>query len=226
MKKIGLIGGISWASTQDYYRLINEGVNQKLGGLQAAECIIYSLNFGELQQIGWKNAFELLLGAAENLKKSGVEALAFCANTAHLFAPDIQAKLGLPVIHIVTSTAEKIIQQGITKVGLLGTIFTMEMDFYREKLAEKGIQALIPESQQTREHMQSIIKGELGKGLINPDSKQMFIKISNNLIEKGAQGLIFGCTEIPLLLSQDDFSIPVFDTTKIHSQAIVEYIVS
>ncbi|OJJ15416.1 aspartate racemase [marine bacterium AO1-C] len=226
MKKIGLIGGISWASTQDYYRLINEGVNQKLGGLQAAECIIYSLNFGELQQIGWKNAFELLLGAAENLKKSGVEALALCANTAHLFAPDIQAKLGLPVIHIVTSTAEKIIQQGITKVGLLGTIFTMEMDFYREKLAEKGIQALIPESQQTREHMQSIIKGELGKGLINPDSKQMFIKISNNLIEKGAQGLIFGCTEIPLLLSQDDFSIPVFDTTKIHSQAIVEYILS
>lgn len=226
MRKIGLVGGISWASTQDYYRLINEGVNQKLGGLESAECIIYSLNFGELQRVGWKNSFELLLQACRSLQKSGAEAIAFCANTAHLFVEAIQKHIDLPIIHIVTATANQIVKQGVTKVALLGTSFTMEMDFYREKLEEKGLTVLIPEAQNTRDLMQRIIKDELGKGLVIGESKQKFVAISEALIEKGAEGIIFGCTEIPLMLNQGDFSVPVFDTTKIHSQTIVDYIVS
>lgn len=226
MKKIGLVGGISWVSTMDYYRFINEGVNSKLGGLNFAECVIYSVNFGDLQAKGWNDAFDLLLNACESLKRSGAEGIVLCANTAHLYADRIQEAIKLPVIHIIVETAKAINKKGFRKVGLLGTKFTMEQDFYRRKLEEYGLEVLIPEKQETRDYIQYTLKEELGIGLINPDTKTKYISIVKELVERGTECVILGCTEIPLLISQDDFATPVFDTTKIHSQAIVDYIVS
>jgi aspartate racemase len=226
MKKIGLVGGISWVSTMDYYKFINEGVNSKLGGLNFAECIIYSLNFGDIQEKSWDNSFELLLNACESLKKSGVDSIVLCANTAHLFADKLQEAIKLPIIHIGAETAKAVNKQGLKKVGLLGTKFTMEMDFYKNKLEEYGLEVLIPEKQETRDYIQHTLKEELGIGFINPKTKTNYISIVKELVDCGAECIILGCTEIPMLISQDDFAIPIFDTTKIHSQAIVEYIVS
>jgi len=226
MKKVGLIGGISWVSTIDYYKLINEGVNKKLGGLQFAECLIYSLNFGDIQEKTWANSYELLLNACLSLQKSGVDAIVLCANTAHMYANEIEKKIKLPLIHIGTETAKAITKEKITTVGLLGTSFSMEMDFYIDRLKSFGLNVLIPEKQETRDYIQHVLKEELGRGIINPDSKQNYIKIANELIARGAEGVILGCTEIPLLIDQSHFSVPVFDTTKIHSEAIVNFIVS
>ena len=226
MKKIGLVGGISWVSTIDYYKLINEGVNKKLGGLQFAECLIYSLNFGDIQEKTWQNSYELLLNACLSLKKSGIDAIVLCANTAHLYADELEKEVGLPLIHIGTETAKAITQKNITTIGLLGTQFTMEMDFYKDRLKSFGLQVLIPEKQETRDYIQYVLKEELGRGIVTPESKQNYIKIANELISRGAQGIILGCTEIPMLIVQSDFSVPVFDTTKIHSEAIVDFILS
>lgn len=226
MKVIGLVGGTSWVSTMDYYKFINEGINERLGGLNFSECIIYSLNFGDIQERSWENSFELLLNACQSLKRSGVDAIVLCANTAHLFANDLEDKIKLPIIHIGTETAKAIKQQGLVKVGLLGTKFTMEMEFYRKKLEENGLNVLVPEKQETRDYVQYTVKEELGRGIINPDTKQNYISIVNDLVKCGAEGVILGCTEIPMLISQKDFSIPIFDTTKIHSRAIVEYALS
>lgn len=226
MKKIGLVGGISWVSTMDYYRFLNEGVNRKLGGLNFAECIIYSLNFGDIQAKSWENSFELLLNACESLKRSGAESIVLCANTAHLFADKLQQAINLPILDIVEETAKAINKQGFKKAGLLGTKFTMEMDFYKNKLESFGLEVLIPETQQTREYIQHTVKNELGVGLINPATKAEYITIIKELVVRGAECIILGCTEIPMLISQHDVEIPVFDTTKIHSQAIVDYMVS
>lgn len=226
MKKVGLVGGISWVSTIDYYKLINEGVNKKLGGLQFAECLIYSLNFGDIQEKTWANSYELLLNACLSLQKSGVDAIVLCANTAHLYADEIEKEINLPLIHIGTETAKAITKEKITTIGLLGTSFSMEMDFYKDRLKSFGLNVLIPEKQETRDYIQHVLKEELGRGIINPDSKQNYIKIANELIARGAEGIILGCTEIPLLIDQSHFSVPVFDTTKIHSEAIVNFIIS
>lgn len=226
MKKIGLVGGISWVSTIDYYKFINEGVNKKLGGLQFAECLIYSLNFGDVQEKTWAHSYELLWNACLSLKNSGVDAVVLCANTAHMFAREIENEIGLPLIHIGTETAKVIVKEKITTVGLIGTSFSMEMDFYKDRLKSFGLNVLIPEKQETRDYIQYVLKEELGRGIINPDSRQNYIQIANELIEQGAESIILGCTEIPLLLNQSDFSVPVFDTTKIHSQAIVDFILS
>ena len=226
MKKIGLVGGISWTSTLDYYKFINEGVNAKLGGLNFAECIIYSLNFGDIYTQSWDNSYDLLLNACESLKKSGADGIALCANTAHLYADRLQQEINLPVIHIVTETAKIINKNGFKKVGLLGTKFTMEMDFYRNKLELFGLEVLIPEKPETREYIQYTLREELGVGFINPETKKRYKEIIQDLVDRGAECIVLGCTEIPMLISQDDFEIPVFDTTKIHSQAIVEFITS
>ncbi|WP_291127478.1 aspartate/glutamate racemase family protein [Flavobacterium sp. UBA7682] len=223
MKKIGLVGGISWVSTMDYYKLINEGINKKLGGLNAAECVIYSLNFGDVQALSWTNAYDLLLNACESLKKSGVDCIVLCANTAHLFADKLQENIQLPMIHIVEETAKVLNKKGIKKAGLLGTKFTMEMDFYSKKLQEFGIEVIIPDRQETRDYIQQTIKEELGIGFINPDTKLRYIDIANELIKNGAECIILGCTEIPTLISQNDFSFPIIDTAKVHSDAIVDY---
>lgn len=226
MKKVGLIGGISWVSTIDYYKFINEGVNAKLGGLNFAECIIYSLNFGDIQAKTWENSFDLLMNACESVKKSGADCIALCANTAHLFADKLQEKISLPMIHIGVETAKAVVKQGHKKVGLLGTKLTMEMDFYRNKLQEYGLEVLIPQKQETRDYIQHTVKEELGIGFINSVTKKNYISIVKALVDNGAECIILGCTEIPMLISQDDFSTSIFDTTKIHSQAIVDYITS
>jgi aspartate racemase len=226
MKKVGLVGGVSWVSTMDYYKFINEGVNSKLGGLHFAECMIYSLNFGDVQAKGWNDAFELLLNACESLKGSGADCIALCANTAHLYADRLQDTIKLPFIHVGVETAKAIHKQGFKRAGLLGTKFTMEQDFYRRKLEANGLEVLIPEKQETRDYIQHTVKEELGIGFINPATKTKYISIAKELVDRGAECIILGCTEIPLLISQSDFKTPVFDTTKIHAQAIVDYIIS
>ena len=226
MRKIGLVGGVSWVSTIDYYRFINEGVNEQLGGLNFAECLIYSLNFGDVQDKTREGSFTLLLHACESLKRGGVEAIVLCANTAHLFADQLQEKIALPIIHIGNETAKAINATGIKNVGLLGTVFTMEKEFYIKKLEDHGLNVLVPAQKETRDYIQFTLKEELGKGLVLEETKAQYIKIINELIEEGVEGIILGCTEIPMLISQEDFDIPVFDTTKIHCQAILDYMLS
>ncbi|WP_215224422.1 aspartate/glutamate racemase family protein [Echinicola shivajiensis] len=226
MKKIGLVGGISWTSTLDYYKYINQGINEKLGGLNSAECIIYSLNFSDIQDIGWTNSYDLIFNACRNLISNNVDSIVLCANTAHLFADRIQSEINIPIIHIASATAEEIKKQGLHKVGLLGTKFTMEMDFYRNKLKEYNIETIVPAEKIDIEEIQEIVKNELGKGIVSKESKLKFIRYANELRERGAEGLILGCTEIPLLIDQNDFDFPVFDTTKIHVENIVNFTLS
>jgi aspartate racemase len=226
MKKVGFVGGLSWVSTADYYRYVNEEVNRRLGGLNYPECVVYSVNFGELQRVGWPNSFHILLQACENVKQLGVDAIVLCANTAHLFADELATAVGLPIISIVSETALEVKKNGIHCVGLIGTIFTMELDFYKRKFEEYNITVLIPESKSIREYIQQTAKDELGRGFINPKTKARYIEIAEELRNRGAEGIILGCTEIPLILSQNNFCFPVFDSTRIHSNAIVDYIVS
>ncbi|WP_199117389.1 aspartate/glutamate racemase family protein [Pedobacter sp. ASV28] len=226
MKKIGLLGGMSWVSTIDYYRLINEGINEKLGGLQFAECIIYSLNFADIHQNGWEHSFELLKRGCEKLKLGGAEAIVLCANTAHLYADKLQNEIKLPIIHIVSSTAEEILKYGLKKVALLGTKYTMEMGFYQQKLQEYGIDVIVPASMDERAFIQQTLRDELGKGIVKQETKKKYISMITRLLREGAQGIVLGCTEIPLLMNQEDFSVPVFDTTSIHANAIVKFALS
>ena len=230
MKKIGLVGGISWTSTVDYYRYINEGINQGLGGLNFAECLIYSVNFDEFQKSNanydWDTTYELLLNAAENLIKAGAEAIVLCANTAHIIADRIQEKIQLPLIHITTATANAIHEKGLKKVGLLGTTYTMELDFYKDKLRANGIEPITPDDQADRDYIEETLLHELGRGILNSETKKKYIEIIKELIARGAEGIILGCTEIPLLIQQEDVTVPVFDTTKIHSLAAVQFALS
>lgn len=227
MKKIGLVGGISWTSTVDYYRYLNEGVNEKLGGLNFAECMIYSVNFDDFQRFNaaydWDATFELLVNAAEDLKKAGAEAIVLCANTAHIVADRIAERVNLPLIDITTAVAEAIHQQGLKKVGLLGTTYTMELDFYKDKLIASGIEPIIPESQEDRDYIEDTLRNELGRGFLNPETKKQYLAIIQQLIDRGAEGIILGCTEIPLLIHQEDIAVPAFDTTKIHAEAALAF---
>jgi aspartate racemase len=229
MKKIGLVGGISWVSTLDYYRYINEGINERLGGLEFAECIIYSVNFNDVQRHGWDNwdeTFRLLSGACTHLKAAGAEAIVLCANTAHAIADELEAYIQLPLIHIATATATEVSRHGLKKVGLLGTKFTMELPFYRDKLRLQNIEALVPQDQGVRDFIQQTLKEELGRGILSPATKAAYLEVTNQLIACGAEGIVLGCTEIPLLLSQQDVAVPVFDTTRIHVRAAVDFALS
>ena len=226
MKKIGLVGGISWASTVDYYRYINEETNKKMGSLNFAECIIYSVNFEHFRtynaQYNWDATFRLLVDAAFQLKNAGAEILLLGANTAHIVAERISEKIGLPFIDIRTATANAINKQGLKKVGLIGTVYTMELNFYKDKFSEQSINVIIPESNTDRQYIEEKLLNELGKGILLPETKKKFIEIIEKLIKQGAEGIVLGCTEIPLIISQHDISIPVFNTTLIHAQAAVE----
>lgn len=229
MKRIGLLGGVSWVSTLDYYRYINEGINERLGGLNFAECIIYSLNFNDVQRRGWDDwdeTFRLVSDGCRRLKAAGAEAIVLCANTAHAIAERVEAEIQLPLIHIATATANEVSRHGLRKVGLLGTKFTMELPFYRDKLREQGIEAFVPEEQVVRDFVQQAVKEELGRGLVREETRAAFIGITNQLIARGAEGIVLGCTEIPLLLSQRDVAVPVFDTARIHAQAAVDFALS
>ncbi len=226
MKFLGLIGGISWVSTIDYYKYINQAVNKRLGGNEFADCIIYSLNYGEIirhnEAKDFEGTFNIILKACVHLKNSGVEAIVLCANTVHMFADELEEKTGLPVIHVSVATATEIHKKGLKKVALLGTKLTMELDFFKLKLKAQNIEPIIPD-EADRNFIHQKIYGELGKGIIKQETKSGFMAIIQKLVSEGAEGIILGCTEIPLLIKQEDVNVPVFDTTLIHSEAAVAF---
>jgi aspartate racemase len=223
MKKLGLVGGISWVSTIDYYRYINEGINERLGGLEFAECLVYSLNFADVQRAGWASSGPLLIRAAQALEQSGADAIVLCANTAHRFADEIRSVIRIPLIHIVEATVASIRAQQLRTVGLLGTKVTMESSFYVDGMAAAGIETLVPESVATRDFIQGTLKEELGRGILTKDTKARYLQVMRELVDRGAQGMVLGCTEIPLLIKQPDIEIPLFDTTRIHAEAAVAF---
>jgi aspartate racemase len=229
MKTIGLLGGVSWHSTLEYYRLINEFTNKKLGGIHAAKMLVYSFNFHEIRTIQAHSEKELskrLILEAEKLEDSGADCLLIGANTMHMFYDDIQEKLKIPVIHIAVETGKIIKAQSIKKVGLLATKYTMELDFYANKLKQQGIEVVVPD-EADRKIVSDIIYNELVKGEILEKSKKQYVQITVKLIKQHEiEGLILGCTEIPLLIQQNDLSIPVFNTTEIHAKAAVEFATS
>lgn len=227
MRKIGLIGGISWVSTSDYYTLINKGINEKLGGLNFSECLIYSFNYADIKKNNdandWDSTFNMLLKAAEVLKSGGAEAILLCANTMHLIADRLQQAIDIPLLHIAVETAIEIEKKQLKKVGMLGTKFTMELDFFKDKLAEKGIETIIPVSEEVKDFIHYTIFEELGRGIATEETKKRYLEIANELIKNGAEGIILGCTEIPLVIKEGDLNVPIFDTTLIHTQAAINF---
>ena len=227
MKTIGLIGGMSWESSIEYYRIINETVRDKLGGFHSARSIMYSVDFAEietLQQQGrWEEATELMITAARRVEDGGADFVIICTNTMHKMADDVQKQINIPLLHIADATAERIKAQGLGRIGLLGTKFTMEEDFYRGRLVEKhGLDVIIPD-EQGREIVHRVIYDELCLGETKPSSKAQYVSIMENLVGDGAEGIILGCTEISLLVGQEDSPVPLFDTTRIHAVAAVEF---
>lgn len=223
MKTIGLIGGMSWESSLEYYRIINETIREQLGGLHSAPIVMHSFDFAqiaELQNKGdWDQAAKLLADAAKRLEQAGAEVLVICTNTMHKSAEHVQNNVHIPLLHIADATAEQIKARGLKKVGLLGTKFTMEDDFYKGRLSDKhGIEVIIPDEHE-RQVINQIIFDELCTGQVKQDSKENFRRIMQNLAGNGAEGIILGCTEICLLVGQQDAEIPLFDTTTIHATA-------
>jgi aspartate racemase len=227
MKTIGLIGGMSWESSLEYYRIINEAVKEKLGDLHSAKSLMFSVDFAEvevLQREGrWQEATRAMIEAARSVETGGADFLIICTNTMHKMADEVQASIAIPLLHIADATAEVIKARGFKRIGLLGTRFTMEQDFYRGRLVEKfGLDVLIPEAAD-REIVHRIIYEELVLGKIKPASKAEYLRIIAALEQAGAEAIILGCTEIGLLVSQADCSLPLFDTTRIHALAAVQY---
>ncbi len=228
MKTIGMIGGMSWESTVTYYKLINKKINKELGGLHSAKILLYSVDFAEIEKCqtngDWDKGADILALAAENLEKAGADFIVICTNTMHKVVPQIKKRINIPIIHIAEATAEKLKENNISNVALLGTKYTMTQDFYKEKLIEVGINVLIP-AKEDIEIVNQVIYDELCLGIISEKSKKEYLRIINELTAQGAQGVILGCTEIGLLIKQDDTSLPVFDTTEIHaSKAVMEAI--
>lgn len=219
MKTIGFIGGMSWESTVTYYQVVNETVKRELGGLHSAKVLLYSVDFAEIEEYQakgeWEASARVLSQAAVNLEKAGADFIVICTNTMHKVAPEIQREISIPVLHIAEATAEELKKNGITKVGLLGTKYTMTQEFYKSKLTEAGIAVVIP-NEEGIAVVNDVIYKELCLGIISEQSKRQFLSIIEKLAENGAQGVILGCTEIGLLIGQEDTSLPVFDTTQIH----------
>jgi aspartate racemase len=227
LKKIGLIGGMSWESSLQYYKIINETVKSKLGGLHSAECIMYSVDFSEIALLQheekWEELTDVMVNTAQKLKAAGADFIIIGTNTMHKMASDIENKVGIKVLHIAVATGEKIVKNRMNKVGLLGTKYTMEGDFYKKVLKENfDIEVVIPE-EEDRQIIHDVIYEELCKGIINDTSKEKYLEIINKLILNGVEGIVLGCTEIPLLIKQEDLNIPVFDTTTIHAVSAVEF---
>ncbi len=224
MKTIGLLGGMSWESTVSYYRLINTGIKEHLGGLHSAKCLLHSVDFAEIEACqsrgDWDRAGELLGNAAAGLEQAGANFLLICANTMHKVAPQIAAHISIPILHIAEAAADVLAEQGIETVGLLGTKYTMQQDFYKGKLTERGIRVLVP-NEEEMETVNSVIFQELCLGLISDASREAYLSIINSLARRGAQGILLGCTEIGLLLTQEDTPIPLFDTAVIHAARAV-----
>jgi aspartate racemase len=225
MKTIGLLGGMSWESTQSYYQALNIGVRQKLGGLHSARILLYSVDFADIEQLQhqgrWDETAVLLGAAAQALQAGGADFMLLCTNTMHKVAADVAGSVDIPLLHIADATAERLKQDGIDKVGLLGTRFTMEQDFYKNRLTELyGIEVLVPDEPQ-RQLVHQVIYQELCLGTINPLSKQQYLAIIEQLFAAGAQAVILGCTEIALLVQQADTQVPLYDTTAIHAEAAI-----
>ncbi|MEB9409739.1 aspartate/glutamate racemase family protein [Bacillus cereus] len=220
MKTVGLIGGMSWESTSEYYRIINEEIKERLGGLHSAKCLINSVDFEEIERCqssgDWDGAGEILGNAAYSLQKGGADFIIICTNTMHKVVGKIKAKIDIPVLHIADATAKEIKRKDIQKVGLLGTKYTMEQDFYKSRIEEHDIKVIVP-SEKNRKEINKVIYTELCLGKIVSQSREYYKRVIEELVQKGAQGIILGCTEIGLLIKQENVSVPIFDTTHIHA---------
>ncbi|ELV8552605.1 aspartate/glutamate racemase family protein [Vibrio fluvialis] len=226
MKTIGMIGGMSWESTLSYYKAINEGVKAALGGLNSAQICLYSVNFEPIEKKQhegkWDETAQLLAQAAKSVEAGGADFLLICTNTMHKVAPEIEAQISIPILHIADATAKQLQQDGIERVGLLGTRFTMEQEFYKGRLQQQfGIDVLIPDAEQ-RQQVHRVIYEELCLGTIRPESRAQYVEIVEDLHRRGAQAVILGCTEIALLIQQHDTDVPLYDTTKIHAEQAVQ----
>jgi len=227
MKTIGLIGGMSWESSLEYYRIINEATRRKLGGLHSSKCILYSVDFAEIETLQhqgrWEEAAGAMIRTGKSLEKAGADFIVICTNTMHKLAEEIRANLGIPILHIVDAAAKAVRSAGLKNIGLLGTRYTMEEDFYKRRLIEKhGLNILIPE-ETDREKLNAIIFGELCVGIVKPESREYYLAVIDRLAQQGAEGVILGCTEIELLVRPEDSAVPLFPTTRLHAEAAVDY---
>ena len=227
MKTIGLIGGMSWESSLEYYRIINQEVKRQLGGLHSAKSLMYSVEFDEiqhLQHIGdWDSLTQIMVDAGKKLEKGGADFIVICTNTMHRMFEEVQSNVNIPLLHIADATAQRIKANGIKTIALLGTKFTMEQNFYKGRLINNhDINVMVP-NEEDRNIVHSIIYNELCQGHVNQPSKEQFVRIIEKLKNEGAEGVILGCTEIPLLIKQADVSIPTFDTTRIHAEMAVAF---
>ncbi|HET9912458.1 MAG TPA: aspartate/glutamate racemase family protein [Anaerolineales bacterium] len=227
MKTIGLIGGMSWESSLEYYRILNETTKAKLGGLHSAKCILYSVDFAEIEalqhQDQWEEAAQLMIAAGQSLERAGAEFIILCTNTMHKLADEIQSNTRIPFLHIADATAQRIKAAGLRKIGLLGTRFTMEHDFYKGRLVDKhGFDVITPDNED-REMVHRIIYDELCLGIVKQESREQYMETMEKLVQAGAEGIILGCTEIELLVHDGDSQVPLFATTKIHAISAVEY---
>ena len=226
MKTIGLIGGMSWESSIEYYRIINQGVREVLGGVHSAKCVMVSVDFGEIEVLqmkgDWDQAGKILVDCAAKLETAGADLILICTNTMHLLAEQVQRAVEIPLLHIADATARAVRSAGLDSVGLLGTRFTMEKDFYRGRLeADHGLRVIIPD-QAGRDLVHTVIYDELVQGQIREESRKGYLAVIEQLVEAGAQGIILGCTEIDLLIKESDSPVPVFDTMEIHARAAVD----
>ena len=227
MKTIGLIGGMSWESSLEYYRILNETTKAKLGGLHSAKCILYSVDFAEVEafqhQGKWEEAAQLMIEAGQSLERAGADFIVLCTNTMHKLADEIQSNTRIPFLHIADATAQNIKTAGFRKIGLLGTRFTMEHDFYKGRLIDKhGLDVITPDNED-REIVHRVIYDELCLGVVKQESREQYIETMEKLVRAGAEGIILGCTEIELLVHDGDSEVPLFPTTKLHAIAAVEY---
>lgn len=226
MKTIGMIGGTGWPSTLEYYRIINQETNKRLGGLNSAKIILSSFNYAEIDKLNkvedHGGVFKLVLEASHKLKNASADFLILCANTLHQYVDDLEKDIGLKIVHIADATAEEIKRKGLSKIGLLGTRFTMEMDFYKKKLGDASIDTVVPEKPE-REFIHSAIMDELLKEILKAETRERFLNIINDLERRGAEGIVLGCTEIPMLIKQEDVHLPIFNTLEIHAKAAVDF---
>ncbi|MFD4705144.1 aspartate/glutamate racemase family protein [Gottfriedia sp. NPDC058432] len=227
MKTIGLIGGMSWESSLLYYQIMNERVKEKLGGHHSAKSLLYSVDFQEIKTLQfeerWDELTKIMIEVAKKLESSGAECLVICTNTMHKMAKEVEESVKIPLLHIADATAKEIVNNGIKKVALLGTAFTMEHDFYKGRLIEQfGLDVIVP-NEDERKLVHNIIYEELCLGIVKEESKQVYLNIIDHLIGQGAKAVILGCTEITMLISQENCSIPVFDTTRIHAESAVDF---
>ena len=226
MKTIGLIGGTSWLSTIDYYRIINQEVNRELGGLHSAKLLLHSIDFDEFKTLAdagdWRKITEWFAGIAQQLQTAGAEAIVLCAVTLHLIVPELEQLVQIPIIHVADATISELRSQDIRKTALLGTKFTMDAAFFKDNLLQQGIEVMLPDADE-RQFIHQTIFDELDRGLLLTETKARYLGIIQNLIAKGAEAVILGCTEIPLLIKPEDCTIPVFDTTLIHAKAAARF---